>query len=120
MKKQTACKQFEELIKKLKPQKIIHTSNRGFNFHFLEYKNNRLYFNIPNHVSPKNPNKKSITDKQFCQLIIMLNKQKILRTSNFPFQDCRVAAFRGFLNILNSKSYINSRGIITLVKNKLA
>jgi hypothetical protein len=103
METKSHCKELEELLKKLKKGKIIHETNKGNHFKFVEYRNHRLYFSIPCHKAPFKPYKKSITDEQFCKLIKKLLK-KILITENFPFHDCRKSAFYGF-----AKIYLNQR-----------
>ena len=108
------CKKIEELLHKLEPHVIIYTTNKGNNYHFIEYRNNRLYFDIPNHKHPVSPYKKAITEQQFCGLLNKLQTNKILISEDFPFQDCRKAAFYGFVNILCPNKAIKARGQIMI------
>lgn len=98
------CKEIFDILKILNPGTTIHTTNRGNSFHFIEFRDGKLFFSIPNHKTPQNPNIKSITEVQFCILLEILIKNKTLIKEDFPFQDCRKAAFYGFVNqILISK-----------------
>ena len=103
------CKELDELLKKLRPRRIIYTSNRGNNYHFIEFRNGKLFFDIPNHVEPINPRKKLISKEQFCRLLKELIENKILLNENLPFKDCRKAGFYGFVNQLYPNQYIKNR-----------
>ena len=107
------CKELDELLKKLKPRTVIYVSNRGNKYHFIEFRNGKLFFDIPNHINSIRPYVKSITEEQFCELLKKLIKIKILIKEDFPFQDCRKAAFYGFVNQLYPNQYTkNNQGII--------
>ena len=112
------CKELAELLKYLTPNKVIYKSKNNNRYHFKEYKNGRLYFDIPNSITPKKPNIKSITVEQFCKLLLELFKKKILRTNDFPFKDCRIAGLYGFINVLYPDTFIKTHGKISLIKNK--
>lgn len=97
------CKELSVLIEKLRPKSIIHITRKSNYYHFIEYRNQKLFFDIPNHKSPNTPYKKSIPGDTFCKLINKLEKKSILINKDFPFNDCRKAAFYGFVNILYDK-----------------
>lgn len=112
-------KQCEELIRLLEiiePNEKIYISREGGIYRFREYKNNKLFFFIPNRTTPNNPYPKSITAEQFCKLLHKLLQKKILYTSDFPFKDCRIGAFYGFINLLYPNQYRKLRGKI-IVEN---
>lgn len=112
------CKELVELLKILTPNMVIYKSKNNNKYHFKEYKNERIYFDIPNHITPKNPNIKSITVEQFCKLLLELLEKKFLITNDFPFKDCRIAGFYGFINILYPDRFIKSHGKISFLKTK--
>ena len=112
------CKELKELLERLKPKNIIYTSREGNNYHFIEFINGKLYFDIPNHIDPKHPNIKSIKKEQFCKLLKELKNKKYLIISDFPFRDCRIGAFYGFISILYPNTYSKTKGKISLIKTK--
>ena len=112
----TYCKELEELLKKLKPNEVIYISSKGNKYHFIEHRDRRFFFDIPNHSNPQSPFRKALTEEQLCKLLIILIKNKILTTNNFPFKDYRIAAFYGFINILYPKQYVKTKGKIYLAK----
>jgi hypothetical protein len=107
----------DELLAKLRNKQVIYSSSVGNNYHFVKYSNQRLYFDIPNHNNPKLPNIKSLTKEQFFILLKELKNKKYLITSDFPFKDCRICAFFGFINILYPNTYSKTQGKISLIKN---
>ena len=94
------CKEILNLKKILKEGSIIHFTNRGNSFRFIEFKNEKLFFSIPNHNDSKSPYIKSISEEQFCKLLNKIIQKKILNKEDFPFHDCRKSAFYGFLHYL--------------------
>ena len=108
------CKELEELLQKLESHCVIYTTSKGNDYHFIEYGNSKLFFDIPNHKNPETPYKKSITGQQLCELIIKLYKNKILLVEDFPFQDCRKAAFYGFVNVLSPNKVTKAKGQIMI------
>jgi hypothetical protein len=96
---------------------IYHSQNDGEYF-FTEIKKDRIYFSIPNRKYPNKPYTKSITKDQFDKLLNLLEQNKELATGNFPFRDCRIAAFFGFVNVLNPNRAIKERGKIKLINSK--
>lgn len=109
----TPCNELIEPLKKLKPNKVIYTSGRGNDYLFSEYRNERLFFHIPNRSHKNAPYTKSLTAEQFCELLKKLLKEKVLVTNDFPFKDCRISAFYGFINILYPKTFIKTHGRIS-------
>lgn len=100
MKAENHCKSLFELLKTIKKDTIIHVTNRNNEFRFVEFRDNKLFFSIPNHITPQKPNIKSISEVQFCNLLEKLIEKKSLTKKDFPFQDCRKSAFYGFLHHL--------------------
>jgi len=100
MKIENQCLIVLELLSKIEKGTIIHTTNRGNKFHFVEFRDRKLFFSIPNHITPQNPNIKSISEEQFCSLLKKLIEKNTLTKEDFPFQDCRKSAFYGFLHHL--------------------
>lgn len=97
MKNEHHCKEILNLQKIIKKGSIIHVTNRGNVFRFIEFKNKKLFFSIPNHNDSVSPYIKSISEEQFCKLLKKIIQKKILTKDDFPFQDCRKSAFYGFL-----------------------
>lgn len=114
MKSENHYKEIDELLKKLKAGQIIYVTNKNNNFYFIEHRINKLFFSIPNHNNPSIPNIKSVSDEQFCKLLRELIKKKRLTTEDFPFKDCRKAAFYGFVNNLFPNTFIKTRGKISI------
>ncbi len=112
------CSALNILLKKLSSKKKIYKSRDDNHYHFLYYKNSRLYFDIPNHGNLKKKYVKSITDYQFCKLHKELFKKKVLYTSDFPFKDCRIGAFYGFIDILYPKMFEKKHGYIIFMTKK--
>jgi predicted ribosome quality control (RQC) complex YloA/Tae2 family protein len=109
------CEELKKLLEILKLNKEIYISGRENIYHFREYKDNKLFFYIPNRSNSEKPYSKSITVEQFCELLRKLLEKGRLITADFPFKDCRVSAFYGFVNLLYPNQYIKERGKI--VKN---
>lgn len=118
MEKENLCKELYELLKKLKPDTIIYETNRHNYFYFIAHIDGKLFFSIPKHKNSSIPYKKSVLDKQFCELLEKLIKKSILTKEDFPFQDCRKSAFYGFINILYPNRFIKKLGKILLIQKK--
>ncbi len=100
MKSENQCEGLSELLKNIKKGAIIHITNKGNYFYFVEFRDKKMFFSIPNHITPQKPNIKSISEEQFCNLLKKLIEKKTLTKEDFPFQDCRKSAFYGFLHHL--------------------
>jgi hypothetical protein len=72
-----SCDSIDKHLKILKKDSIIYTTKRGNYFYFVEHKNSRLYFSIPNHNDPQKPYIKSIKVEHFCDLISKLKGRKL-------------------------------------------
>ena len=105
------CKEIENLLIIIELNQIIYISNKGFEYCFIAYKKEKLFFSIPNHLNPSKPYIKSISKLIFCKLINKLLDEKKIESTDFPFQDCRKAAFYGYLNILYPSAYVKNGGI---------
>jgi hypothetical protein len=103
------CDELNKLLGKLKPDIIIYEANSGNKYSFIEHKSKKLFFKIPSLKKLEVFYRKSITDKQFCELLKKLKTNKILTNEDFPFQDCRKSAFYGFVNYLFYDTFIKSK-----------
>lgn len=103
------CDELNKLLGKLKPDTIIYEVNSGNKYSFIEHKSEKLFFKIPSQKYLNTFYRKSITDKQFCELLKKLKINKILTNEDFSFHDCRKSAFYGFVNYLYHNTFIKSK-----------
>jgi hypothetical protein len=109
------CDELNKLLGKLEPNTIIYEANTGNKYSFIEHKSEKLFFKIPSLKNLEVFYRKSITDKQFCELLKKLIKNKILTKDDFPFQDCRKSAFYGFVNYLYYDTFIKSKDKYSII-----
>lgn len=107
------CKELIKLLNILKRNDVIYISREEGRYLFREYRDNKLFFLIPKRANPNTFNSKSITAEQFCKLLQKLLQEDILYTSDFPFKDCRISAFYGFVNLLYPGRYKRTKGKIS-------
>lgn len=89
----------KELIeKKLPIGTCIHKTRKGNKFKIVEFKNEKIFFSIPNNQQPGNIYRKSIS----IQLIIEIYEKTAFDFKDFQYKDCRKSATRGIINKLKS------------------
>jgi len=79
--------------------KCIHKTRNENCFFITEYKNEKVFFSIPNNKDNLKPYTKSVS----IQLIIEIFNSKNYDFKFFPYKDCRKSATRGIITILNFK-----------------
>ena len=89
----------KELIeKKLPVGSCIHKTRKGNKFKIVEFKNEKIFFSIPNNQQPGKFYRKSIS----IQLIIVIYEMSTFDFKDFQYKDCRKSAARGIINKLKS------------------
>jgi hypothetical protein len=89
----------KELIeKKLPVGSCIHKTRKGNKFKIVEFKNEKIFFSIPNNQQPGKFYRKSIP----IQLIIEIYENSVFDFIDFHYKDCRKSATRGIINKLKS------------------
>lgn len=89
----------EKIIEYLPVGKCIHKTRNENRFLISHYKEEKVFFSIPNNKDRNKPFKKSIS----IQLIIQIFESYNYDFKTFPYKDCRKSATRGILTIINSK-----------------
>jgi len=89
----------EKIIKHLPIGKCIHKTRNENCFLISHFRNEKIFFSIPNNRDDSKPYKKSIS----IHLIIQIFESNNYDFKTFPYKDCRKSATRGVLNILKSK-----------------
>lgn len=116
--KENQCDELKKLLIILKLDKIIYVTKTGNKYSFIEHQSDKLFFKIPSQKNFKGFYRKSISDKQFCELLKKLIVNKILTKNDFPFQDCRKSAFYGFVNLIIPKTFIKGNGYIKMIEDE--
>lgn len=116
--RENECDELKNLLVLLKADKIIYEAKTGNKYSFIEHQSDKLFFKIPSQKSLKGFHRKSISDKQFCELLKKLITNKILTKNDFPFQDCRKSAFYGFVNLIIPKTFIKVHGFIKVIEDE--
>jgi hypothetical protein len=98
---------------------LIYTSRNGGNYFYLGIENDKVYFSIPNRQQPERPFQKGITNTQFTKLLQTLVNNGAVVTKDFPFRDCRIAAFYGIVNTLNPNTINKTHDRISLLNFQL-
>ena len=89
----------KELIeKKLQVGTCVHKTRKGNKFKIIEFKNEKIFFSIPNNQQPGKFYRKSIS----IQLIIEIYEMSSFDFKDFQYKDCRKSATRGIINKLKS------------------
>jgi hypothetical protein len=89
----------KELIKKKLPVgSCIHETRKGNKFKIIEFKNEKIFFSIPNNKELGKIYRKSIS----IQLIIEIYEKPDFDFKDFQYTDCRKSATRGIINKLKS------------------
>jgi hypothetical protein len=87
----------KELIKKKLPVgTCIHKTRKGNKFKIVEFKNEKVFFSIPNNQYPGKIYRKSIS----IQLIIETYENTSYDFKEFQYKDCRKSVTRGIINKL--------------------
>lgn len=76
----------------------IHKTKKGNSYKIVEFKNEKVFFSIPNHQQPGKFYKKSIS----IELISEVYENPNYDFKTFEYQDCRKSATRGLMNKLKS------------------
>jgi hypothetical protein len=89
----------KELIeKKLPVGTCVHKTRKGNKFKIVEFKNEKIFFSIPNNKEVGEFYRKSIS----IQLIIEIYEKPDFDFKDFQYKDCRKSATRGIFNKLKS------------------
>ena len=89
----------KELIEnKLPIGTCIHETRRGNKFKIIEFKDEKVFFSIPNNKKLGKIYRKSIS----IQLIIEIYEKPDFDFKDFQYKDCRKSASRGMINKLKS------------------
>ncbi len=88
----------EIIEKKLPVGSCIHETKKGNKFKIVEFKNEKIFFSIPNNQQPGKFYRKSIS----IQLIIVIYEMSTFDFKDFQYKDCRKSATRGIINKLKS------------------
>jgi hypothetical protein len=83
---------------KLPVGSCIHKTKKGNKFKIVEFKNEKVFFSIPNHKQPGKFYKKSIS----IELISKIYEKPNFDFKYFDYKDCRRSATRGLINKLKS------------------
>ena len=87
----------KELIeKKLPVGSCIHKTRKGNIFNIIEFKNEKVFFSIPNNQQPGKFYRKSIS----IELIVEIYEMLTIDFKEFQYNDCRRSATRGIINKL--------------------
>ena len=87
----------KELIeKKLPVGSCIHKTRKGNIFNIIEFKNEKVFFSIPNNQQPGKFYRKSIS----IELIVEIYEMSTIDFKEFQYNDCRRSATRGIINKL--------------------
>lgn len=89
----------EIIEKKLPVGSCIHETKKGNKFKIVEFKNEKIFFSIPNNQQPGKFYRKSIS----IQLIIEIYENSVFDFKDFQYKDCRKSATRGIVNKLKSR-----------------
>lgn len=90
----------KELIeKKLPVGTCVYKTRKGNKFKIVEFKNEKIFFSIPNNKEVGEFYRKSIS----IQLIIEIYEKPDFDFKDFQYKDCRKSALRGMINKLKSK-----------------
>lgn len=116
--RENQCNELKNLLVLLNPDEIIYEARTGNKYSFIEHLSDKLFFKIPSQKSLKGYHRKSISNKQFCELLKKLIANKILTKNDFPFQDCRKSAFYGFVNLITPKTFIKVHGFIKMIEDE--
>ena len=88
----------EIIEKKLPVGSCIHETKKGNKFKIVEFKNEKIFFSIPNTQQPGKFYRKSIS----IQLILEIYANSVFDFKDFQYKDCRKSATRGIINKLKS------------------
>jgi len=76
----------------------IHKTNKGNSYKIVEFKNEKVFFSIPNHKQPGKFYKKPIS----IELISEIYEKPNYDFKYFEHKDCRKSATRGLIKKLKS------------------
>lgn len=105
-----------ELIKNLEPGCVIYKTSKGNVYHFIKFKNDKLYFDIPNNKKPKQPSVKSIPISYLVMVFNLLEQKREFARKASEFKDCRYTTIGAFAKLLFKEKLIVQRGKILLFK----
>ena len=88
----------EIIEKKLPVGSCIHETKKGNKFKIVEFKNEKIFFSIPNNQQHGKFYRKSIS----IQLIIVIYEMSTFDFKDFQYKDCRKSATMGIINKLKS------------------
>lgn len=89
----------EKIIDYLPIGKSIHKTRKENYLVISEYRNDKIFFSIPNNYDKNKTYKKSIP----IDLIMQIFETTNYDFKNFPYKDCRKSAVLGIITILKSK-----------------
>lgn len=84
--------------KKLPVGTCVHKTRKGNKFKIIEFKNEKIFFSVPNNKEVGEFYRKSIS----IQLIIEIYEKPDFDFKDFQYKDCRKSAARGIINKLKS------------------
>jgi hypothetical protein len=76
----------------------IHKTSKGNVFKIVEFKNEKVFFSIPNHQQPGKFYKKSISIERISEIYEKPNYD----FKSFEYKDCRNSATKGLIKKLKS------------------
>jgi hypothetical protein len=78
---------------------VFSKTKKGNKFKIVEFKNEKIFFSIPNNQQPGKFYRKSIS----IPLIIEIYENPVFDFKDFQYKDCRKSATRGIINKLENK-----------------
>lgn len=92
----------------------IYKTSNDYYFHYRKFKNERLYFDIPNHRKPKQPSVKSVPISYVMKVLYLLEEKREFARKESEYKDCRYAAIYAFAKLVFKEKLIKQRGKILL------
>ena len=108
-------KRLQDLIITLEQGCQIYDTSKGNYFHFVKFKNEKLYFDIPNHKKPEQPTLKSIRLSYVLDVLNVLEEKRVFERRESEYKDCRFTAIFAFLKLVLKEKVTKKRGKMVLV-----